>query len=197
MKLVEKTFIGKDILRAANDFAALRISIFHEFPYLYEGTMEYELDYITTYSSCPDALLFGLFDGDKMVGATTCLPLSAETPEVRLPFDNATLDHSKYLYLGESILDKKYRGQGYGKRFFEVREQHASRLNLPQTCFCSVERPMNHPLKPTNYLDNSIFWNKQGYTKHQKLRCEMKWLDINEDVETSKQLIFWIKTLPK
>lgn len=195
MELREELFIGSDIRRAADDFAALRISVFYDFPYLYEGSTEYELDYIQTYAQSPNALLFAIYDGNKMVGATTCLPLSEETDEVKSPFQRHALNIDEFLYFGESIILPNYRGLGYGKRFFEVREQQAIRLGKQKTCFCSVNRPSNHPLKPTDYRDNSGLWTKVGYSENPALTCTMSWLDRDEQQETTKTLIFWTKDL--
>ena len=195
MQLSEQLFIGNEIRRAAEDFAALRISVFYDFPYLYEGTLEYELEYIQTYAQSPNALLFGIYDGEKMVGATTCVPMEEETDDVKAPFEANGLNVNEYLYFGESIILPAYRGLGYGKRFFEIREQQAKDLGKTKTCFCSVDRPIDHPLKPENYRDNGGLWTKMGYTEQRHLSCEMKWLDRNETEETSKRLIFWTKEL--
>ncbi len=195
MKITENHFKGKEIERVASDFAALRISVFYDFPYLYEGTLEYELDYIKTYAQSPNALLFAIYDGSKMVGATTCLPLTEETDEVKVPFIAQGLNIDDYLYFGESIILPEYRGRGYGIRFFEIREEQAKKLNKTKTCFCSVERPEYHPLKPVNYRDNKGLWEKLGYFEQPDLKCKMNWLDREEEMETPKKLIFWTKEI--
>lgn len=195
MKLTEKQFIGNEILGAANDFAALRISVFREFPYLYDGTLAYELSYIQVYSQSPNAILFALYHEERMIGATTCVPLEEESNAVKAPFIENALKIDDYLYFGESLLLPEYRGFGYGKKFFQVRESHAIKLGKLKTCFCSVDRPINHPLKPESYTDNTSFWTKQGYEVNQNLKCEMEWLDRMEERETIKKLTFWTKEL--
>ena len=37
--------------------AALRIEVFHEYPYLYEGTLQYEQRYLRNYATCPRSLV--------------------------------------------------------------------------------------------------------------------------------------------
>jgi hypothetical protein len=190
------TFIkkqGKEILSFANAFAQLRISVFKEFPYLYEGSMEYELDYIQT---CENALVFAVYDGEKMVGVTTCLPLKNETLNIQKPFIDNGYDVNSIFYFGESILLHPYRGQGLGHRFFDEREAFVQSFeNYKMTAFCAVNRPENHPLKQNNYVPNDVFWTKRNYTKHPELTCEMSWLDIEQQEETIKELTFWIKTI--
>lgn len=187
---------GNEILSFANDFAKLRIAVFKDFPYLYEGTLEYELDYIQTYSSCPDAFVFAVYDGDEMVGATTCVPLKYETENVQQPFLDAGYDINSIFYFGESILLKAYRGQGLGHRFFDEREAFAKTFgNYNIAAFCSVNRPETHALKPQNYVPNDAFWQKRGYEKVPKLVCTMSWQDVDETMETEKQLTFWLRSI--
>ncbi len=187
---------GNDILSFAPDFAKLRIAVFRDFPYLYEGTLDYELAYIQTYATCENALVFAVYDGEEMVGATTCVPLKDETENVRKPFTDAGYDIDSIFYFGESILLKAYRGRGLGHRFFDERESFArSSGNYKITAFCSVNRPEHHPLKPQDYVANDAFWKKREYIKHPRLTCKMSWLDLGETTETDKTLTFWLKTL--
>lgn len=108
---------GKEILTVADDFAQLRISVFREFPYLYDGSVEYEKEYIQTYSNAKDALLFAVYKNAQMIGATTCIPLKEETEEVKEPFIKAGFDVDTIFYFGESLILKEYRGLGFGHRF--------------------------------------------------------------------------------
>ncbi|NDE35472.1 MAG: GNAT family N-acetyltransferase, partial [Gammaproteobacteria bacterium] len=55
------------------DLADLRMEVFRDFPYLYDGTAEYEEKYLETYTRCPDSLVVLVLDGDRVVGATTGL----------------------------------------------------------------------------------------------------------------------------
>ena len=143
---------GSGIESVFDDLAALRIAVFHDYPYLYEGSVEYEKEYLKTYSNSERSFLFAVYDGQKMVGATTCIPLKDETAEVRKPFEDAGFDIDTIFYFGESILLPEYRGLGLGHRFFDEREAHARSFGKYQmTCFCSVDRGDNHPAKPAGY----------------------------------------------
>lgn len=187
---------GNEILDFAADFAKLRITVFREFPYLYDGSLDYELEYIQTYAKSEKAMVFAVYDGDQMVGATTCVPLSEETPNVQQPFINAGLEVDKIFYFGESLLVKSYRGLGLGHRFFDERETFARSFeNYELTAFCAVDRPMNHPLKPDDYHSNDGFWTKRNYKKQAHLSCLMRWQDLTETKESDKSLTFWTKEL--
>lgn len=190
------TKTGRDIESVSADFAQLRISVFREFPYLYEGSLDYELDYIQTYSGSEKSMLFGVYYKDKMIGATTCIPLKDETEEIQRPFLDADMDTDKIFYFGESLLLPEYRGLGLGHRFFDKRESHAKSFKTYNTtCFCAVNRPENHPLKPLDYRPNDSFWLKRGYRKNPELRCSLNWLDVKENESTPKELTFWSKSM--
>lgn len=193
-RTVRKT--GSDIDTIAHDFARLRIKVFRDFPYLYEGSEEYETEYIKTYSECPEAMIFGIYDDNILAGATTCIPLIYETEEVKLPFEKAGYDIRKIFYFGESMLLKPYRGKGFGHLFFDEREKYVRELRqFSLTTFCSVERKSDHSLRPADYRPNDTFWNKRGYEERSDLYCYMKWLDIDKNEEDDKKLIFWTKSI--
>jgi hypothetical protein len=195
-KFIQK--IGKEIETVLEDFAQLRITVFAEFPYLYEGNLAYEKEYIQTYCRSEMSFFFGIYHQNKLIGATTCLPLVDETEEVKKPFEDAKIDINQVFYFGESIILQKFRGQGFGNLFFDERERYAKQFaKIKFTTFCTVERPKNHPLKPENFRPNDLFWSKRKYLKRPELSCEMKWLDKNETAETFKKLTFWTKTIER
>ena len=197
--MIYKTFKSTEIETVFDDLARLRITVFKDYPYLYEGTIEYEKEYLKIYSKSELSFLFTVYDGDKMVGATTCIPLTDETEEVKKPFLDLGMDIDSIFYFGESILLSQYRGLGLGNRFFDEREAHAEHFGtFKMTCFCAVARPNNHPMKPANYRPLDEFWIKRGYHKEVALESKFEWLDINESVSTFKSMIYWTKNiLPK
>ena len=174
--------------------ANLRIRIFHDFPYLYEGDMAYEQEYLHTFLKAENSFLLLVKDGEKVVGASTAMPLNQETPNISDPWKEAGYDIDSIFYFGESVLDKAYRGQGIGVKFFEEREAFAKSLGQFNRCsFCGVVRPAQHPLMPDNYLPLDSFWKKRGYQRMEGLTCEIAWKDLDEPEESSKSLQFWSK----
>lgn len=179
-----------------DDLAALRIAVFRDFPYLYEGTVVYEKNYLETYARADRSFLLAVYDGDRMVGATTALPIRDETAEVRQPFEQLGYDLDTIFYFGESILLPAYRGLGLGHRFFDEREGYARQFSQYITaCFCAVQRPDNHPLRPQNYKPLDKFWMKRGYWQDTSLKSTFTWLDRMESVETAKPMIYWTRRL--
>ncbi len=176
--------------------ARLRIQVFREFPYLYQGSAAYEENYLKTYVGTPDSVLVLVRDGERVAGASSGLPLTAEPPQVIEPFLAHGHDPRRVFYYGESVLLPEYRGQGLGKRFFEEREAHVRGLGrFDLACFCAVERPAGHPRRPAGYAPLDAFWSRYGFLKHPELRTTFSWRDLDEDAESPKLMVFWLKTL--
>ncbi|WP_338876356.1 GNAT family N-acetyltransferase [Spirosoma sp. SC4-14] len=187
---------GPELESVFDGLAQLRIAVFRDFPYLYEGSVDYEKEYLQTYMLSERSFLFAVYDGNRMVGATTAIPLSDETADIRRPFEQAQYDVSRIFYFGESILLPAFRGQGLGHRFFDEREAHARSFGtFATTCFCAVDRGPNHPAQPSNYRPNDVFWQKRGYTKQESLRSTLDWPDIGETIATSKAMVYWMRAL--
>ena len=173
----------------------LRMRVFREFPYLYEGTLEYERDYLRVYQNSGRSRIVLVTDGGgNLIGATTCLPLAEESAEFRQSFVAAGIDVNRCLYFGESIVLPEWRGLGLGKEFFVRREEHARRLGLDMTTFCAVDRPADHPLRPAGYRPLDGFWASRGYQKQAALKVEFSWKEIGESRDSPKTLTFWTKS---
>jgi GNAT superfamily N-acetyltransferase len=187
---------GEALNQYIPDLARLRIEVFRDWPYLYDGDLAYEEKYLKTYIEAPNSVIVLAFDGDKVVGASTGIPLVHETDEVKQPFLDNGYDISKIFYCGESVLLSKYRGQGAGVAFFEHREAHALEMGgMEYSCFCGVQRPLDHPRRPQDYVPLDNFWRKRGYEKHEDLNTTFSWKELGEEVESPKPMTFWMKAL--
>lgn len=185
---------GDDLLAHLDGLARLRIEVFRAFPYLYDGTMDYERRYLETYARAPGSAIIGAFDGGELVGAATGVPLAHEPDYATAPFREAGLDVHEYFYFGESVLRASYRGQGIGVKFFEAREAHARALDLGVATFCAVERPVDHPRRPHGYEPLDAFWRRRGFAP-MGLRGAFSWRDLDEDDEREKPMVYWSKAL--
>jgi len=194
--LTLKTACGAGILPYVDEIARLRITIFREFPYLYDGSEAYEQDYLKTYTESDDSIAVLIMDRNKLVGVSTGLPMEDEEDDFKRPFLERGYNPAAIFYCGESILEKEFRGRGIYKQFFEERESHARRLNRFQwICFCSVQRPAGHPLRPDDYRPLDHIWQTYGYEKHPELTTTYRWKDIDEKTESDKPMVFWVKEL--
>jgi hypothetical protein len=191
-----KHLSGMELEPWVSDLARMRITVFRDFPYLYDGTAEYEEKYLQTYMKSPESIIILALDGDKVIGASTGLPMEHETDEFQRPFLEHGYDPAKIFYCGESVLLREYRGKGIYKEFFLGREGQARKLGRFDWCsFCCVQRPADHPLRPADYVPLDAVWSKFGYVKHPELRTSYTWKDVNQAEETAHDMIFWMKAI--
>ncbi|WP_309400892.1 GNAT family N-acetyltransferase [Cerasicoccus maritimus] len=196
MALEVKAVVGPDAPEYGEALARLRITVFREFPYLYEGAMEYEQQYLHRYLECPECLFVLAFDGADVVGASTGLPMEYEVEQFTKPFTAHGFDIGKVFYFGESVLLPGYRGQGIGHRFFDEREAYARSLGrFDLTTFCAVERPVDHPLRPANYRPHDVFWGKRGYVKRPEIATTFEWRDVDQAEDSAHPMVFWTRDL--
>src|SRR5690606_1924243 len=102
---------GPRIAPFLDDVARLRIAVFRDWPYLYEGDLDYERGYLAAYARSADSVFVLARDRDAVVGASTGLPLLDDAPAFRQPFLDAGLDPAQVFYFGESVLLPAYRGR--------------------------------------------------------------------------------------
>lgn len=194
MALILKKLYSKDITEYFDQLAQLRIKVFKEYPYLYEGSLEYERDYLARYSNAENSLVIAALKDKQVIGASTCIPLLEEDDDFKKPLLDYGLDIENSFYFGESLILPEYRGNKLGHEFFKIREDHAkstySELNF--TCFCSVVRN-DHPLEPKDYRPLSSFWTRMGYREYPEVSVSYPWKDIDKTTEDYKKMNYWIR----
>lgn len=195
MNLKLRTLAGEALGASLDDLAALRIEVFRAFPYLYDGSRGYERAYLAGYADMPGAILVGAFDGSRLVGAATGMPVELCDAAITGPLDRAGHGLGETFYCAESVLLPQYRGRGIGHCFFDVREGHARALGRKYSTFCAVMRPADHPARPNGYRPLDAFWRRRGYTPLSGVAATIGWRDVGEAAETRKSLQFWIRPL--
>ena len=194
MSLAFRSFVGSDVGAVLGDLARLRIAVFRDWPYLYDGDLTYERTYLELYTT-PRAMVVGAFDGDQMVGAATGMPLTNHDDDFGSALAGIAVPLENIFYCAESVLLPLYRGQGAGHAFFDAREAHGRTLGLTHAAFCGVQRPEDHPARPAGYRPLDTFWLKRGYAPVPGAIAHFSWKDLGDEFETDKPLQFWMKRL--
>ncbi|HAB99118.1 MAG TPA: GNAT family N-acetyltransferase [Parachlamydiales bacterium] len=189
-----KTLLGKEIIPYIPKIAELRIAIFREYPYLYEGEMSYEERYLLMYSQTSHAMLVIAEDDHRVVGAVTGLPLTESMEEIKDLFLNKHIPSERIFYLGEIVLLQEYRKKNIGYLMYQQFEKAIKEMGLyEKIALCEVVRAKNDLRKPPNYQSLNRFWERQGDLKRPDLIANFSWKEIGAAKETKKPMVFWIK----
>ena len=178
-----------------DELAALRIEVFRDFPYLYDGDLAYERSYLDRYAQSDRSVFVLALEYNRLIGAATALPLLEADTAFQAPFRELGAELSTIFYFGESVLLPDYRGQGIGHRFFDLREQYAADFGFRHTVFCAVQRPDDHRARPENYRPLDAFWQSRGYTPQEGLVAHFDWTDLGDKEPSRKPMQFWMHTL--
>ncbi|MGB0670167.1 MAG: GNAT family N-acetyltransferase [Rhodospirillales bacterium] len=195
MSLRVEILKGEALAAAMEDLAGLRIRVFRDFPYLYDGDPAYEATYLERYARSDGAVIVGAFDGTTVIGAATAAPLEDQAGDFAEPFRQAGFRLEEVYYFGESVLLAAYRGQGIGHAFFDAREAAARSAGRSLCTFCAVVRPPDHPQRPAGYRPLDAFWKKRGYSRKEGLTAPFSWLDLGQKAATEKTMQFWLRRL--
>ncbi|MEM6579455.1 MAG: GNAT family N-acetyltransferase [Pseudomonadota bacterium] len=186
---------GDALTERLDALAGLRITVFRDWPYLYDGDIEYEQAYLQTYRQSTAAILVAAFYGDRLIGAATGTPMEDHAEDFALALADCGHPLSDIFYCAESVLLPEYRGQGLGHAFFDAREAHARDLGRTHAAFCAVMRPYDHPRRPAGYRPLDAFWRKRGYAPLDGAIAHYRWKDIDQPGQTDHPLQFWMRAL--
>ena len=184
-----------ELASAIDDLAGLRIEVFREWPYLYDGDLDYERRYLRPYLDSDASIVVGAFEDGHLVGAATGAPMEDHAEDFARPLTALALPLTDIFYFAESVLLPGYRGQGIGHRFFDLREAHARERGRRHAVFCAVDRPADHPARPQGYRPLDTFWTRRGYAPVEGAIARFAWRDIGEPRETRKPLRIWMRAL--
>jgi hypothetical protein len=181
--------------------AQMRITYFREYPYLYEGTKEYEVHYLGEYQQkAIDAYLVQAFNGDDLVGILTGCAFISDIEIVRDGagfFREKGLSAEQYYYIGEAIIIPEYRAEKILPRLLYTLGREVKKLNRYQSlCFLTVIRHEDDERKPHNYRSTDNLWEKLG-CQRPGITASFEWPTIMHDNSVqniSNDVEFWMYT---
>lgn len=195
MKITEQLLSGTAIADALDDLATLRLAIFPEYPYLYQGRREDELMYLATYAEAPDACAILAYDGLTVIGAVTGMPLVHEDAQMLDAFTGTTFPLDEVYYIGELLFRPAYRNCGLGQKLLGRMENHIRSLGSYSKITCAtVERPDDHQLLQPDYIPISRFLARTGFAKLSGVSTHFMWRETDGDIQ-NHPMQFWGKNL--
>jgi len=189
------THIGNEILAVVDELAGLRMAVFRDWPYLYDGDRDYERDYLASYAASPRSVcVVARNEAGEAVGASTGIPLRDDGQTFHRAFIEHGIPLDDVFYLGESVLLAPWRGRGVGHAFFDAREAHAHACgDFSFTAFCAVRRDDHDPRRPADYRGNDAFWRGRGYRPAEGMACTLSWKERGDEVTSDHVLGFWLR----
>ncbi len=196
-KMTEQVLTGAAIADGRDDVATLRLEIFREYPYLYQGRREDELEYLGTYAAAPDACVILAYDGDAVIGAVAGMPLIHENLQMIDAFAGTTFPLDEVYYVGELLFRPAYRNCGLGRKLLDRLESHICSLDRYRTLTCAtVERPDDHPLRPRDYIAITKFLARTDFAQLTGVKTSFTWREI-DGVKRDHLMQFWFKLIDK
>jgi hypothetical protein len=98
-----RTLSRPEVAQRLGDIAPLRIIVFWDWPYLYDGDPDYEGRYLRPYAESPRAVVVGAFDGRALVEAATGRPLADHEEGMADALRALRLSSGQVFYLAESV----------------------------------------------------------------------------------------------
>jgi len=191
MSLALQTISGQEIARHIEALGQFRIDIFRDYPYLYEGEMQYERDYLARYSQCNQSLLLLAEDSAGVAAACTAIPLLTETEDFRAPFTKA--EQEEFFYIGEVMVRSDYRHQGMGSQMLAKMINLIEQQGFRKICLYTVDRGQNHPTKPADYFPPDRLWQKFNFTTNGQ-QVHFSWKDIGDAQASRKPMNVWVRS---
>ncbi|MBC7398043.1 MAG: hypothetical protein H7333_11420 [Bdellovibrionales bacterium] len=195
-----RIYVGIEIIPHIHEVSKFRVQYFKDYPYLYCGNIDYEKQYLQSFSVEPEAILVAAFDSENKLSAiSTGLPLLcsssilADGPEM---FLKNGLDPKKIFYYGEIIISYKYRLKGVVRKVYAMQEKFAITKGFTSIALSTVVRDDFDFRKPQGYKDTDGLWRALGFTRT-NMHFEFEWptYDVNGNVtDQSNQMVYWTKS---
>lgn len=199
IQMIEITLLhGSEITNYTELIGQWRIQYFREFPYLYQGTMEYEAKYLAGLVSNPHAVVAVARDNAQIIGFVTALPLVSDfdiVKEFNAHFQTLNRNIQDYCYIGEIIIHPDYRGNGLALEMTQRIEQDMQQRGFKGACFLCVVRDPDHPLRPADYLEIDGLCQRANYIKTD-IVSQFEWPTIQADGSCRNMqnpMVLWIK----
>ena len=187
---------GAAIADVLDELATLRLAIFAEYPYLYDGERADELAYLRGYADAPDACVLLARAGGTAIGALTGMPLRHEDLLLREAFAGGAFDLAESYYVGELLFLPAWRNRGLGQTLLARLEEQVAALGRYRTLTCAtVERPDDHPLRPQGYIPIGRFLARTGFMPLPGVTTTFGWRET-DGVKRAHAMQLWLKQLP-
>lgn len=186
---------GDDVKSVIPAVAELRLTIFREYPYLYDGTLSDELEYLKRYATVKGGMVVCAMYEGRVVGAVTGIPLDAEDEAFLTPLRTAGEDVAGCYYVGEALLFPPWRDSGLGSRLLDTLVCEVESWGCYNRLVCAtICRDPSDPRKPEAFIPIDGFCQRHGFILHPDLVASVSWREEGGGV-CPHDLVFWMRSL--
>jgi len=187
---------GNEVIAYLPKLAELRLSFYREYPYLYEGNLADEENYLSLYANSENSLLAVAKNGEEVVAAVTGIPLLESAEENIKLFAQKGIPAEHLFYLGEIVLSQEYQKSGVQQELYQQFEKAVIGLKrYDAIVVCEIERGSEDSKRVSSALSSEVCWEGRGFTRQPEWSTHYTWKDVG-DVETTHHLmVFWGKGL--
>lgn len=163
-----KVVSAQEIESYIDIIANLRITIFKEYPYLYDGDYTYEQKYLKKFLETPDSLICVAYDENQIVGAITALPLKYEDELIKKPFLNQGISMDTVYYYSEALILQEYRKKGLELKCLKWRKRKLFRwkntpflLLQPSNAMKTIHKSQKTTNRPTLFSEKLDLYKEE------------------------------------
>lgn len=191
-----QVFKGKEIAPYVQDISELRLDFFRNYPYLYDGEIVSDKEYVQMYPNSEHAILVVAKDNEKVIGVVTGLPMDEAPEDIKNFIDDKKMPSKNVFYLGEIVLNKEYAGDNLENKMYNEFERTVKNTgNATQIYLFEIETQKNDPRKPSNYVSIEDFWQAQGFSQNPELITQFSWKEIGSSETKNHPMVLWKKDL--
>jgi hypothetical protein len=175
----------------------LRVTLYRDYPYLYEADRKEEAEYMHWFLNLPKTFVAIAFCKEKpiaFVAGSDFTDFSEHFKGSIEEFEKAGLVPSNYFYIADDLFEPEHPQQEILSTLVHLMEIRVNEQNNYMFCWITEEHD-SHPLKPENYKSASALWEKLGYQKS-NICIKFSYPTIQPDHSQKKEehaFTYWLK----
>jgi hypothetical protein len=195
LKTTYEVLSGHEVIPYLDRLGELRIAVFSEYPYLYDGSIEAEKNYLKMYAQSKSSLVVLSKIDKKIIGFIAGLPFTESLDnDYKDSFLTEVPIEKTVFYLGEILIQIPYRRNKIGNQLFQLFEHQLKLKGYKKILGCTVIREANSDKQEEGFSIEQLIISK-GAAKCADLIQRIGWKEVGKDESTEHFMQYWEKEL--
>jgi len=191
-----KVFVGKEAMPFCEIVSLQVMQAFAEYPYLYSGTLEGDIEYFNTWLAKGDPALALVFYNNEPIASMKGYSLETYlNPQARDLFLAEQIDIAQFYYITDLAVIPAHRGNHISRMLINALEEYAKTAGYNCACLTTEKGDQNDFLMPENYTSRTYYYAGYAQTFFYMVK---EWPTFQSDGTIKLQdhkLDFWFKDL--